>query len=63
MGRTEWDKSLINLFNPSATYFHCEEVLRDSFMNNNKQWKVEVSDKIKIVSVISNPWYKGVDLF
>lgn len=31
-------------------------------MNNNKQWKVEVSDKIKIVSVISNPWYKGVDL-
>jgi len=62
MGRTEWDKSLINLFNPSATYFHCEEVLRDSFMNNNKQWKVEVSDKIKIVSVISNPWYKGVDL-
>lgn len=62
MGRTEWDKGLINLFNPNATYFHCEEALRDSFMNNNKQWKLQESDKVRIISVISTPWYKGMDL-
>ena len=62
MGRTEWDKNLINLFNPNATYFHCEEALRDSFMNNGKQWSLQESDKVRIISVISNPWYKGVDL-
>lgn len=62
MGRTEWDKSLINLFNPNAIYFHCEEALRDSFMKNGKQWKLQESNKVRIVSVISNPWYKGVDL-
>lgn len=62
MGRTEWDKNLINLFNPNATYFHCEEALRDSFINNGKQWTLQESDKVRIISVISNPWYKGVDL-
>ena len=62
MGRTEWDKSLIGLFNPNATYFHCEEALRDSFINSNKQWNFSNEKKKTIVSVISRPWYKGCDL-
>ncbi len=62
MGRTEWDKSLIDLFNPGATYFHCEEALRDSFINSNKQWKYSDGKKKTIISVISRPWYKGCDL-
>lgn len=62
MGRTEWDKSLVDLFNPNATYFHCEEALRDSFINSNKQWNFSNDKKKTIVSVISRPWYKGCDL-
>lgn len=62
MGRTEWDKSLIDLFNPNATYFHCEEALRDSFINSNKRWKYSNGKKKTIISVISRPWYKGCDL-
>lgn len=62
MGRTEWDKALVSLFNPDAKYFHCEEALRDSFLNMHKHWVPSSQDKIKIISVISNPWYKGVDL-
>lgn len=62
MGRTEWDKSLIDLFNPNATYFHCEEALRDSFINSNKCWKYSNGKKKTIISVISRPWYKGCDL-
>ncbi len=62
MGRTEWDKSLIDLFNPVATYFHCEEALRDSFINSDKQWKYTDGGKKTIISVISRPWYKGCDL-
>ena len=62
MGRTEWDKSLIDLFNPNATYFHCEEALRDSFINSDKRWKYTDEKKKTIVSVISRPWYKGCDL-
>ena len=62
MGRTEWDKSLIDLFNPKATYFHCEEALRDSFIEGTKKWKYTDEKKKIIVSVISRPWYKGCDL-
>lgn len=62
MGRTEWDKRLIDLFNPQATYFHCEEALRDSFIQGTAKWEYPTSDKKIITSVISRPWYKGCDL-
>lgn len=62
MGRTDWDKNLISLYNPNANYFHCEEALRDSFINSDKKWAGDKEHKFKIVSVISTPWYKGADL-
>ena len=62
MGRTEWDKNLVHLFHPEAKYFHCEEALRDSFLQLNQKWEWKTSTKVNIISVISNPWYKGVDL-
>lgn len=62
MGRTEWDKGLVSLFNPDATYFHCEEALRDSFLKGTKRWTLPKDKRIRIISVISNPWYKGMDL-
>ena len=62
MGRTDWDRNMVNLFHPRAAYFHCEEALRDSFFNNGKVWQPSNSTKAIIVSVISNPWYKGQDL-
>ena len=61
MGRTEWDRGLIDLFNPSATYFHCEEALRPSFLEGTQLWQWN-DGKPVIVSVISRPWYKGCDL-
>ena len=62
MGRTEWDKGMVSLFNPDATYFHCDEALRDSFLTGTKRWTLPKDKKIRIISVISNPWYKGMDL-
>lgn len=61
MGRTDWDNGLIELFNPQAEYFHVEEALRDSFLSTIKHWQWH-DGKVSIVSVISSPWYKGVDL-
>ena len=62
MGRTDWDKRLVGLFNPKATYFHCDEALRDSFLKTEYNWEFKGRGKVKIISVISNPWYKGMDL-
>lgn len=62
MGRTDWDRRLIDLFNPSATYFHCEEALRQSFLDGKEVWTGNEEDPKRIISVISRPWYKGCDL-
>ncbi len=62
MGRTEWDKNIVKLYNPQAKYFHCNEALRDSFLSTKKHWEWNSDDKCRIISVISTPWYKGVDL-
>lgn len=62
MGRTDWDHNLVKLYNQSAVYFHCEEALRDSFIQSGRCWKQSSGQKLTIVSVISTPWYKGTDL-
>lgn len=63
MGRTEWDHALVDLFNPKATYFHCEEALRPSFLEEKRRWTWHDREgKKQIVSTISRPWYKGCDL-
>lgn len=62
MGRTHWDKAIVNFYSPKATYFECQEALRDSFINAKKKWSYKVSNKIKLISVISGPLYKGVDV-
>lgn len=60
LGRTEWDYRLTCLFNPQAVYFHCDEVLRESFYIADV--KREYPTKLKIVSTISIPPYKGYDV-
>jgi glycosyltransferase involved in cell wall biosynthesis len=62
VGRTNWDRGIIKLQNPNAKYFHCEEALRDSFLRTQKRWGASKDEEIRLISVISNPWYKGVDL-
>lgn len=63
MGRTEWDKQLIELFHPGARYFHVEEALRSSFIKSTEQWRLnEEKHKLRIVTTgCSNHW-KGMDM-
>ena len=63
MGRTKWDKALINLFAPKAKYYHCEEALRPDFRNSSSwQMKDMKKRKIRLVSVGSNSTLKGYTL-
>ncbi|MDB4225821.1 glycosyltransferase [bacterium] len=62
MGRTHWDKAIVNFYNPKAKYFVCQEALRDSFIKSEQKWAYKESNKIKLISVISGPLYKGVDV-
>lgn len=61
IGRTEWDKTISNLFSPSSTYFHCDELLRSSF--SESKWEYHYDGKtIHLQTTISCDWYKGMDV-
>ncbi len=62
VGRTHWDRAIVEFYNPDALYFHCEEMIRTSFMESDEHWKYRNDGKIRIISTISSPLYKGVDV-
>ena len=63
MGRTCWDKALVNVLHPTATYHHVEEALRPEFMKTTKRWQPkDTAGKIKIVTTGCSSFWKGVDV-
>lgn len=61
-GRTSFDFRVCKLFSPLSKYYYCGEVLRSEFMDNTKTWELHKGSVIKLVSIISSPFYKGLDL-
>lgn len=62
LGRTLWDYKVTRLLAPNSLYFHCDEVLRDKFYLNKEINRCKNQNKIKLITVVSKPLYKGVDL-
>ncbi len=61
MGRTEWDRTQAISLSPTAQYYHCDEMLNDTFIG--AQWHYHFDkDTLILQSSITNNWYKGVDL-
>lgn len=60
MGRTEWDKGLVELYHPGAKYYYCSEVLRPVFMKSAK-WHLQKNQNVKLVTVGCGNHWKGMD--
>lgn len=60
MGRTDWDKRVLALLNPSGRYYYCSEMLRNVFYLENV--KRSIPDKPVFVTTISSQLYKGFDI-
>lgn len=62
MGRTEWDRQLVEIFHPGAQYFHVEEALRPSFIESNEVWKPKAgSHKLRLMTTGCSSHWKGMD--
>ncbi len=60
IGRTAWDKRVVSIMAPQATYFHSEEALREPFWNN--QWVAHRNrKKFVVTTVIRGLMYKGLE--
>lgn len=59
IGRTEWDKNAFSILNPKARYHYGGEILRPEFYEPADR---NPSSVPLIVTTISRPTYKGLDL-
>lgn len=63
MGRTCWDRALVNVLHSTATYHHVEEALRPEFMETTKRWTLkDTNRRLKIVTTGCSSFWKGVDV-
>ncbi len=60
LGRTHWDKEIINSYNPLAEYFRCNEILRHEL--RSKDWRYNVIDKPTILTVSQGGLLKGNEI-
>lgn len=58
IGRTEWDKTHAFTYNECINYFHCDELLRDSFYSG--KWDIEKCNKYSIFLSQGNYPLKGL---
>lgn len=60
LGRTDWDRRCSRILAPDSSYYHCDEVLRPSFFD--EEWfKEKENGKLTIVSLVSGMIYKGLE--
>lgn len=62
MGRTDWDKAIIQLYNDKSTYFYCSEALRLAFTDEKRKWTNQKTDTVTFVTVGGGHTLKGYDL-
>lgn len=61
MGRTNWDKSISELFSSNSTYFYCSEIIRQEFYNSLK-WNFHKREKIILTTITLGALFKGTDV-
>lgn len=62
MGRTSWDKALVNMLTKNSTYHHVEEALRPDFMKTEEQWHLPKNRRLKLLSTGCSSFWKGIDV-
>lgn len=62
LGRTEWDKNIVELLSPNSNYFVCNEALRDSFYYSTEKWKPKKRETITLCTTGNGSLWKGLDV-
>ena len=60
IGRTALDKRITGILNPSAKYYHCDEIIRENFYIGSDARNLP--EKPVFVTTISSQLYKGYDM-
>lgn len=62
MGRTEWDKNIVEHYSPNANYYYCPEAIRPEIYEAKNRWKLPLGEKLKIVTITQAGRLKGNEI-
>lgn len=62
MGRTIWDKEIVEHYSPNATYFYCPEALRPEIYNSEISWEDNNYGKNRLVTISQSGVLKGNEI-
>lgn len=60
IGRTDWDRRISSVLSPGSTYFHCDEIMRSVFYQNEWISKSQ-RETFTIISTTRKAIYKGLE--
>ena len=62
MGRTIWDKEIVEHYSPNATYFYCPEALRPEIYNSETKWEDNNYGKNRLATISQAGVLKGNEI-
>lgn len=62
MGRTKWDRALVEVCHPNAKYFSVNEALRPVFLAPRRRWSYQDRGKIRLLSTGCSSFRKGPEV-
>lgn len=62
MGRTHWDKMMVNLFAPQSHYFYCSEAIRPDIYTRRATWHYNDYGKARLLTISQAGVLKGNEI-
>lgn len=62
LGRTEWDKKIVEHYSPGSRYFHVAELMRAPIMEAAGSWAPRRSGKLRLLTISSADDRKGNEI-
>jgi len=59
IGRTDWDKRVTRILAPQSAYYHCDEILRESFYHY--MWEKSANTKTIVHTTSGSGFFKGFE--
>lgn len=62
MGRTHWDKRVVEHYGSNAQYYHCEEAIRQEIYDTPHRWQFAQQPKMSLITVSQATEVKGNEM-
>ena len=62
MGRTTWDKDIVNYCSDKSKYYYCPEAIRASIFNSSLKWKYIEDETIRLITISNAGKLKGNEI-